>query len=124
MYKDIIIKILTATDYTDDKDAFADEFLKALHAQTLVSLFEILSGEHKDDAKRDFSLVDTPDKASLIMKKYFTDEQIQQSLNQTAQQMIADWMKSIEPTLSDIQRQRLTDLSQELMQISQSPQSA
>jgi predicted ArsR family transcriptional regulator len=121
MYKDIILKILVAIDYEEDKEAFADEFLKALHAQALVKLFETLPTERREEVKQAFVSIDTTEKATLTLKEYFTDEQIQQALNQTAQRMLTDWMKALDSSLTDEQGLRLAALFEELQQTAQTP---
>lgn len=107
--RDTVLRILEAIDYSDDKEAFVDEFLKNVQQQAFINLVQALPQDKQEEIKNEFA-TENPE----IVKKYFTEEQIQQSLEDTSKNAVMEWLQTINPTLADAQRQKLVDLSQEL----------
>jgi membrane-bound lytic murein transglycosylase B len=116
MYRDIVLKILDAIDYAHDKKEFADDFDRIISSQALVSMVQTLSEEKREEAETALASADSQEKFAETVKKYFTDEQVQKSLDAAAAQAITEWIKSVQDTLNDDQRQKLVKLSVELQE--------
>jgi hypothetical protein len=114
MYKDILIKILEAIEYTDDKEAFVNDFTQMVESQSVVDLISGLPDDKKELIKSDLSTASTPEHANETMKKYFTEEQTNQAINKSVQMAISAWMQAIGTTLSDVQKEKIVALGQEL----------
>lgn len=115
MNKDILLKILGAIDYADDKDAFVKEFTEVVNIQALESLISALPQDQQDTLKNELTAnKDYSEKVSEILRGRFPAEQMQKSLEETMQKSVTEWMQAVNPTLNDVQRQKLLDLSQEL----------
>lgn len=112
---DSLLKILDAIDYADDREAFVKEFTEVVNMQAVEILISSLPQDQQDSLKTELTAnEDNPEKISEILKSRFSEEQVQKSLEETTKTAVEDWMKAINPTLSDEQRQKLLDLSQEL----------
>ncbi len=114
--KDILLNILEAIDYTDDKEAFIKEFIELTQIQAVNDLVNALPPEQKEAVKAELAAnKDNPQKASDVLKSRFTDEQMQEALEKSSGYAMLEWMNAINPTLSDEQRQKLINLSKELL---------
>lgn len=108
--KQILIKILEIIGYSEDKDKFATEFLQNVSLQSLLDLFNTLAQDKKDQMQKDVSLAgNDPQKLQEILKNYFTEEQINNALQNSSKNAVTEYIKTIEPTLSDVQKQSLAD---------------
>ena len=113
--KDTILKILEAVEYADDKEAFVKEFEELVNIQAVESLINSLPQDQKEALKIEGSAnKDNSEKVSEILKSRFNEEQMQKSLEETTKSAVMEWMKTIEPTLSDQQKQNLVKLSEDL----------
>lgn len=113
--KQILIRILEIIGYSEDKDKFATEFLQNVSLQSLLDLFNTLPQDKKDQLQKDVSLVgNDPQKLQGILKNYFTEEQINTALQNSSKNAITEYIKTIEPTLSDPQKQSLANYFSEI----------
>lgn len=114
-YKEILLEILKAIDYKDDKDAFVQEFTDLVQIQAIEKLITALPQDQQEDLKSELAAnKDYSEKVSEILRGRFPAEQMQKSLEETMQKSVTEWMQAVNPTLNDVQRQKLLDLSQEL----------
>lgn len=113
--KQILIKILEIIGYSEDKDKFATEFLQNVSLQSLLDLFNTLAQDKKDQMQKDVSLAgNDPQKLQEILKNYFSQEQIDTALQNSSKNAITEYIKTIEPTLSDVQKQSLANYFNEI----------
>lgn len=113
--KQILIKILEIIGYSEDKDKFATEFLQNVSLQSLLDLFNTLPQDKKDQMQKDISLAGSDAvKLQKILKNYFSEEQINTALQNSSKNAITEYIKTIEPTLSDPQKQSLTNYFNEI----------
>ncbi len=115
----VLLKILEAIDYTDDREAFVKEFTDLVQIQAMDRLINPLPQEQQDSLKVELTEnKDNLDKIGEILKSRFSEEQMRKSLEETTTNAVTDWMKAIDPTLSDDQKVRLANLSLELQSAS------
>lgn len=74
-YTTVLLKILNAIEYREDKEKFANKFIQTTSQQTLVDLVTALPVDKQSQIKKEFSEANTQEKVTDVLKKYFTDEQ-------------------------------------------------
>lgn len=117
--KNVLLKILEAIDYTDDREAFVKEFTDLVQIQAMDRLINSLSQEQQGLLKAELTEnKDNLDKIGEVLKARFDEEQMRKSLEETTTNAVSDWMKAIDPTLSDDQKVRLANLSLEIQSAS------
>lgn len=123
--KAIVVRILDIIGYSEDKEKFAGEFLQTMSAQTLLDLFNSLPQDKKDQVKEQMTNTgNNPQAIQDILKTYFSESQIQDGLQNASKNAVAEYIKTIDPTLSETQRDNLVNLSKELNQNNTPDQSA
>ncbi|MGH7203526.1 MAG: hypothetical protein ACREHC_03735 [Candidatus Levyibacteriota bacterium] len=113
-YKTILLKILDAIEYTDDKEAFANEFMQNTSLQTVTDLVDTLPHEKKEEVKKAFVESTTDETVSEILKKYFSEEQKQKAFENAVSTSIKRWMQAIQHTLNESQKKNLADLEESI----------
>lgn len=107
-YKTTILNILEAIDFSDDKKTFVAEFLRNIHLQSLLDLIEMLPNDKREKIKSQLST--NPDNQEIVsetLRTYFSEDQLRQSLQNSAKDAIPKYIQSINQTLSASQRDRL-----------------
>lgn len=123
--KAILLRILDTIGYSEDREKFATEFLQNVTHQALIDLFNTLPQDKKDQAKEQIKSVgDNPQALEQVLKTYFTQSQIQDALQNASKNAVAEYIKTIDPTLSETQRTNLMNFSKELNQTNSSTQPA
>lgn len=108
--KAILLKILDVIGYSEDKDKFATEFLQNVSLQSLLDLFNTLPQDKKDQLQQKItSAGNDAAKMQEELKIYFTEDQLGQAIENSAKNAVTEYMKTIEPTLSDSQKQNLAN---------------
>ena len=105
--KDILLRVLTIINYQDDKNQFANDFLDLCLKKALVDMMESLPEGKKEEVKAKFSAQITPEEASQVMQTYFTPQQYMQNLQNATQFLFQDYLKTIMPSLSELQKTEL-----------------
>lgn len=110
-YKAFFLKILEAIDFSENKEAFATEFLETIYLQSLLDLIKTLSNDKQEEIKSQFSIKpDNQEKVSKMLKIYFTEDQMQQSLKNAAKDTFLKYIQAIDHTLSNTQKENLTQI--------------
>jgi len=110
-YHTFIVKLLKAIDYTDDKEKFVNDFMSNIQLQTLVKLIDTLPIEDKNKLTEEFThSQDNPDKIAEGLGKFFTRDQIRKTSEEMVLNEINDLLASMQNTLSEIQKQKVTEL--------------
>ncbi len=117
MYKDIIIKILEATEYKGDQNEFVDDFMRVISSQALVNLVQTLSEDQQLEADKKIAAAGSQEKFAKAVSEYFDDEQVAKAVDEASQKAISEWLRSVAPTLNDDQRGKLLVLSEELQKL-------
>ncbi|HVF69152.1 MAG TPA: hypothetical protein VNA13_01160 [Xanthomonadales bacterium] len=112
--ENIILKILEAIDYADDREVFVKEFTELVQIQAMDKLIISLPEDQQDTLKNELRTnQENLEKIGEILKSRFSMEQMQKSLEETSAKAVTEWMQAISPTLTDVQKQKLVSLSQE-----------
>ncbi|OGH17974.1 MAG: hypothetical protein A3C22_00965 [Candidatus Levybacteria bacterium RIFCSPHIGHO2_02_FULL_37_10] len=113
--KTIVFGILDIIGYSEDKEKFATEFLQTVSLQALLDLFNTLPQDKKDQFQQKIQGIEN-DAVQMQeeLKKYFTQNQIEQTIETSARNAVTEYIKTIEPTLSDPQKQNLTNYFSEI----------
>src|SRR3989344_1658092 len=113
--KAILLRILDIIGYSEDKEKFATEFFQNVSLQALLDLFNTLPQDKKDQLQQKIaSLGSDAAKVQGELKAYFTDSQLEQAIENSAQNAVTEYMKAIDPTLSDSQKQNLANYFSEI----------
>jgi hypothetical protein len=112
--RDILLKILEAIDYQDNREAFVDEFLRNIRLQTLVNLVQSLPSEKQIAVKQQVSHnQNDPEKIASLLKDNFSQQELDQALETAANEAVAQYIQAIIPTLSLNQKEKLLDVMEE-----------
>jgi predicted solute-binding protein len=115
--RDILLKILEAIDYRDNREAFADEFIQNTHLLALVNLVKSLPDEKQTEVKQQLSeSQDNPEKISAILNEYFSQEELPKALENAAKDAVIRYIQTITPTLSQNQKEKLFHVMEEVRQ--------
>ncbi len=114
--KEIILKVLEIIGYSNDKEKFTAGFLQSIDAQSLLNLINSLPSDKQEEARQKLAGVQDPKAAGELLKPYFSKEQIISSLQNSAKNMMTEYIKAIENTLSEEQKTNLANYFQELSQ--------
>lgn len=115
--KVILLRILDIIGYSEDKEKFATEFLQNVSLQALLDLFNTLSQDKKDQLQQKIPQIGSDaSKMQEELKVYFTDSQLEQAIENSAKNAVIEYMKAIDPTLSDSQKQNIANYFSEITQ--------
>ena len=104
----MLIKILEIIGYSEDKDKFAMEFLENVGIKAQSDLIGALPQDKKDQLQQKIqSLGNDAAKVQGELLNYFTQDQIGQAIENSSKNAVTDYVKTIEPTLSDPQKTAL-----------------
>ena len=112
--KETLLKILTAIDYADNKEAFADKFIGIVLLQAITHLKETAPADIQEKLKSEFNAADTPEKLLIVAKNNFSEGQLKNAFDNAVKSLVKQWMEEVASTLNDSQRQKLKVLAQEL----------
>jgi hypothetical protein len=105
--REILQKLLTAVDFGENKDSFISTFLDNVQLQVAVDLLSSLPMEKQLSLKDEFAQATTPEKFGQLLKKHFSEEQIQQAFGLAFRNHLTEWYTIIQPQLSPEQHQKL-----------------
>ena len=115
--KQIILKVLDIIGYTNDRDKFAAEFLQNVSLQALLDLFNTLPQDKKDQLQQKLTDIGSDAvKMQEELKNYFAQAQLEQAIENSAKNAVTEYIKTIDPTLSDSQKQNLSNYFNEVTQ--------
>ncbi len=111
----ILLKILDVIGYSGDKEKFSTEFLENVNMQSISDLINSLSSDKQQEIKQKISLLQNdPKAAGDIIKTYFAEQQLNEALQNSFMNAVTEYIDTIEPTLSDSQKQNLASYFSEL----------
>jgi DNA replication protein DnaD len=112
--RDIILRILEAIDYSDNREAHADEILQNINLLSLVNLIQSLPSEKQTVIKQQLSEnQDTPEKIAALLKEHFSQQELNTVLESTAKDLVFQYIQTIMPTLSASQKEKLQHVMEE-----------
>lgn len=106
--KKIITQVLEIIGYEDDKESYTNSFLELCYQKALLVLIDKLSEEKQQQLNQRLSLTSADEKRKLF-EEYFSKEDIEEAMKNAAKVTFEEFIKSVEPTLNDDQRNKLTD---------------
>ncbi len=112
--KDIIVAVLTIIGYEDDKDAYADEFIKNCEKQAIADAIKALPERKQEELKQRLFWTHVQEKAKAIIVAYVTPEQYREAIQKAAQTAFQRLIEEIIPTLSNEQADKLQSYLQSL----------
>ena len=112
--KQAVLQILDAIDYLEDKKAFVEDFTRITNSQALVDLVQSLPVAKQDEADKEIAGAESQEAFQTAVHKYFTDAQVEEAIDTASQRAVSEWLKAIDTTLTDAQRQKLLSLSEDL----------
>lgn len=116
-YKDVILSVLDAIDFTENKEEFANQFIVTTQMQAFVDLVETLPQDKQEEIKQKLqeNTQDAP-KTVEIITAFFTPEQIQKAVEEALKKAVIGWMEEITTSLNNTQKEKLLQLSKDLQQ--------
>jgi DNA-binding GntR family transcriptional regulator len=116
--RDITLKILDAIDFSDNREAHADEILQNINLLSLVNLMQSLPVEKQTEVKQQLSENEgNPEKIAALLKEHFSQQQLHQALEKTTKDTITQYIQTIMPTLSANHKEKLLRVMEEVEQI-------
>ena len=113
-YKEVLLKILEAINYIDDKEAFINQFATNIYFQSLIDLIQSMPTSDQEKIKQEMSAIDnSPAEIDETINRYFTEEQREKALELTAKNAMVNYISAIQNTLSPSQEQNLLSFFQQ-----------
>lgn len=107
--KEVLREVLAIINYQDDKEKFINDFLEIAGANGLDSLIKSLPQDQQT------TLQNADEEGTIsILKSNFTQEQLKQALTEALEKTTEDYIETVEPTLSEEQKQKLQELASSL----------
>ena len=105
--RDIFLQVLNIIGYTNDKEEFTNKFFQLCEQQTVVSLIKSLPQDKQTSLQTELSKQTIPDPSNTLLKKYFSEEQIVNTLQKATEETFSSYLQTVMPTLNDKQRTEL-----------------
>jgi hypothetical protein len=105
--KQIILEVLSIIGYENDKDKFASEFVTLCMQKAVSNLINGMPQDKQDQVLQRLSLT-TPDSWGTLLSEYVPEENLAAAIKDTSSLIFQDYIKEIEPTLNDEQRNKLS----------------
>lgn len=123
-YKVTLSKILEAIEYSENKNAFIEEFVKNINIQALLNLITTISSDKQEQLKSQLlQNKDNKEKVAEIFKEHFPEEKIEESVKNVAKETMTKYIEVISDTLTDIQKQNLIQIAENLKPTIKTPYS-
>ena len=108
-YKDILRGILSSIDYSEDKEAFIDEFIGIIQARTALLLIKGMNPNKREELKKLLNK-----NTQTILGNYFTKEEIINSISKVSKELTSEYLLSVEHTLSQAQQDKISKTLNEI----------
>src|SRR6266699_3846044 len=97
--RDIIVAVLTIIGYEDDKEAYADEFIKNGEKQAIADAIKALPERKQEEIKQQLFWTHVQEKTKAIIAANVTPEQYRETLQKDVQTAFQGLIEEIIPTL-------------------------
>ncbi len=108
--KDVLIEILTIIGYSDDKEAYADQFVELVHLKTMQNSLLTLPEDKQKEIERLLVNADSQEAVEKIINDNFHVDLYATMLKDMFSEMIKNYMETLYPTLSQTQVAELEKL--------------
>lgn len=120
--KTIILKTLDIIGFTNDRENFFEEFLKGCYQKALLMLIDNLPKDRQEEITKQSESVNSPEEAQEILASYFTPEQYNEALEKISGDSYEEFIQTVEPNLTNGQREELAAYLDSIGKISPSSQ--
>lgn len=104
--RELFLQVLEIIGYSDGREEFTNKFFQLCEQQAIVNLVKSLPQDKQTD----------PDPNNLLLKKYFTQEQVATNLQEATRETFNSYLQTVIPTLNNKQK---TDLETYLKSLSE-----
>lgn len=105
--KQIIIEILTITEYQGDKENFANQLIDLFHQKALFDLIESLPEENKEKLKKQLSEHVTPEMGKTLLLQHTTPDKYLEYLKKSTEKIFKDYLKDVFETLNEQKKEEV-----------------
>lgn len=106
-----LLRILEIIEYRGDKEKYVANFIKNINEKTIVNLIETLPQEKREKIQ---TVINTQNNNDLILKQFFSEEEITKAYEETLAQTLTDYVYSISSSLSDAQQKEILDFARSI----------
>lgn len=110
--KNFISQFLEIINYQEDKIEFTNKFLSEVYLQAVDRLLKTLPADRQPLIIQHLESAKTPELLQQAVASQFDKSALESALQNTMQEMFADYLKTIEPALSDQQKTNLKNYFQ------------
>lgn len=114
--RELFLQVLEIIGYSDDREEFTNKFFQLCEQQTIVNLLKSLPQDKQDTLQAESAKQTDPDPNNLLLKKYFTQEQVATNLQEATRETFNSYLQTVIPTLNNKQK---TDLETYLKSLSE-----
>ena len=107
--KTFLNNFLTTIDYPDDKEEFINKLTSAIYLDAVDETLKTLPQEKQAEIQEKLKTATTPEAIQEIVNASFDKNIFQQALQKSSQTVFADYLQTIEDTLSDEQKIKLQE---------------
>ncbi len=108
-HRQIFIQILDIINFSGNKDEFTNSFFQLIYQSALLHLIQTLSPEKQQEFLA-LSSADSLDKTKNSILQFFTQERINQAVNEETTKQVQEYINTIMPTLTEQQKGTLFEL--------------
>lgn len=105
--RELFLEVLNIIGYSDDREEFTNQFFQLCEQQAIVNLVKSLPQDKQATLQAESAKQTNPDPNNLLLKKYFTQEQIATNLEEATKVTFNSYLQTIIPTLNDKQKTEL-----------------
>lgn len=102
--RELFLQVLNIIGYSDDREKFGNKFFQFCEHQAIVNLVKSLPQDKQAALEAESAKQTNPDHNNLLLKRYFTQEQIAANLQEATKETFNSYLQTITPTLNDKQK--------------------
>ena len=108
--KNFFNTFLEAIEYDGNNDDFIKKFTSVVYAQAVSSLINGLSKEKKEEILESLSLITDGSVLHITLNDFFGEETLLETLNNSAQSVLREYLAAIYASLTEEQRFRVENI--------------
>lgn len=111
---ELLKNVLDIIEFDEDRDSFVESFIMIINKFATISLYEKLTDTQKKEITAELGEEGLDgEKANQIIKKYFTQEDINNSVSREAAFLLDEFFTDILPGLSEDKKEALLKFEKE-----------
>lgn len=107
--KTFLSSFLDIINYPDNKQEFINKLLSIIYLETVTELIKALPQDKRIKIEESFKTAITPELVQEVVSASFDKDIFEQALQQTSQKVFAEYLQTINGTLSDEQKAKLQE---------------